>query len=514
MNTRLTKVAKLSLLTVASTVLVISGTGWGFPDPQSSTPPSTSTTASPTEDIIYTTDGRELHGRIISETRTHVVFEFVDQKTKIKSTLTLDKDKIAEIKKGVPLPGSAATEAPASGGSTSSTPATGFTAKPAEKAADKSKDAGRGFVSQLNKDAKDVPSFYVVPIRGQVGTDVISETYKEVAADIKAVKPDLIVLKMDCKDVEQTFAAALGQMNAREMGLLDFEDGHLLVNLFHDDLRDVRQVIWVNDSVGLSSPLAMSWKEIYMTPSARLGGMVMVLAMSGAKGHADSDVRAKMYAAWTGMAKSFLEYGGYSPILGDAMIDPEFMLSATWRGRDVQWTLDTDGEFVVDADDERPSNFNAKMCEDFCISKGIAENMDDLALLLGYREYRLADGKAEKIVGDYITDWRRAFGDAKEAMEKYDQFMGWASGPDQVKYLGQAKAQLERVLSAINRYKAVEKRMQSDLGIDKMSLTLRIEDINQTLRQLKNNAKSGGAGGGGRTSGGGRTGQGGGREGG
>jgi len=46
-----------------------------------------------------------------------------------------------------------------------------------------------------------------------------------------------------------------------------------------------------------------------------------VLAQSGAKGWADPDVRAKMYAAWTGGAKSILEFGGYSPILADAMID-------------------------------------------------------------------------------------------------------------------------------------------------------------------------------------------------
>jgi hypothetical protein len=323
-----------------------------------------------------------------------------------------------------------------------------------------------------------------------------------------------VIIKMDCKDFDQSFATALGNVNPSEIGMLDFDDGHKFVNLFQNELRQFKQVLWVNDSVGMSSTLAMSWKDIYMTPNARFGGMVMVLAQSGAKSWPDPDVRAKMYAAWTGGAKSFLEYGGYSPTLGDAMIDPEYSLSATWKGREVIWSLDTNGEYVVDNDDQRPTNFTAKMAEDFCISKGTVENLDDLALMLGYREYRMADGQAEKIVREYLDDWRRAFDDAKQALEKYQQFMGWASGADEVKYLGQAKTQLEKALACINRFKAVEKRMQKDMGVDKQSLTVFIERINERLRALKGSSNkpgmgSSGRGGSGRAGSGGRGGEGG-----
>ena len=44
------------------------------------------------------------------------------------------------------------------------------------------------------------------------------------------------------------------------------------MSLFRDDLRDVPQVLWIRDSQGISSVIALSWGELYMMPEARLGG--------------------------------------------------------------------------------------------------------------------------------------------------------------------------------------------------------------------------------------------------
>jgi hypothetical protein len=225
-----------------------------------------------------------------------------------------------------------------------------------------------------------------------MSTDVNSEAYINVVKDIKEKKPDVVVISMNCEDMDDTLFALLNQPKPEEFGVLDFDEMRKLVTLFQKDLRDVRQVLWVQNSVGISTNAALSWKELYMTPSARLGGMAMVLMQSGAKGWQDSDVRAKMMAAWTGISKSFLEFSGRSHALADAMMDPEYSLSVSWKGRTAQWFLDTSGEYIVDADDERPTNFNAKHAEDFLVSSGTAETLDDLAMLLGYREYRIMDG--------------------------------------------------------------------------------------------------------------------------
>ena len=54
-----------------------------------------------TEDILHMVDGRELHGRILSESKTEIVFEIIDLKLHMKSRRTFRLDEIAHIERGV-----------------------------------------------------------------------------------------------------------------------------------------------------------------------------------------------------------------------------------------------------------------------------------------------------------------------------------------------------------------------------------------------------------------------------
>jgi hypothetical protein len=233
----------------------------------------------------------------------------------------------------------------------------------------------------------------------------------------------------------------------------------------------------------------------------------MVLKQSGAKGWADSDVRAKMMAAWTGQAKGLIEYGGYSHALAMAMMDPEHFLSASWRGREVDWHLNVDGEYLVDGRDDSSAEFRAKDAENLCLSDGTAESLDDLTLLLGIREYRLDEGVGAKLVDDYITQWRRALDEAKSNLKDYEQNLGWAGGDDALKYLGKAKSNLERILKLMETYDAVEVRMRREHGLNKVGLQQQIEILKERIRNLrdqqKGNNRGGGRQGGGRGFGGG-----------
>jgi hypothetical protein len=235
--------------------------------------------------------------------------------------------------------------------------------------------------------------------------------------------------------------------------------------------------------------------------------MVNVLTQSGAKGWSDSDIRAKMMAFWTGAAKSFLERGGYAHELGDAMLDPEFKLSVSWKGRDANWRLDESGEYLVDGNDKQSANFTAKSAEDFCISQGTAESLDDLVLMLGYREYFVVDGIGESTIERYVEEWRNALAKAKEALEEYQKFRGWAAGEDTLKYLGRARAALETVISAIDRHDAVKIRLRDELGVQRHDLQVQLEMLKEQIIAAKNSGSSGG----GRTGGPPRVGGGGGR---
>ena len=467
-------VALLSLATVA----MPSG---GFV--QTETAPATATT---TEDVVFMRDGRELHGKIVSETKSLIIFEYLDPTLKVKTKLTLLKDNIIQINRNVEVKADA-TEQPQ-------------TSSPATTQRTKAAEPERNFGIARAQDASEsAPSVYLIPMKGQMGTDINSVVYKKIVDEIKEKKPDIIIIELDSQDTDDALFSAKAR---EEEGLIDFDEYRLLVQLFRNELTGFRQVCWVHDSLGISSMVAMAWGEMYMKPSARFGGLV-VARKTGFDQWQDEDVRGKMTAAFMAFVKSFLESGGYALVLADAMVQPKFALSATWKGREVEWSLNDKGEYLVDGNDKRTAEFRAKAAEDFCISKGTAETLDDLALLLGYREFRVMDGQAEELCADYVEDWRRAYEDAKKLFLDYEQFMGWANGEDAVKYLGRAKTALERILSYMERYKAVEIRLGREFGVSKQNLIVQSEQIKERLRAMKSNTGGGGAGGGGVRRGGG-----------
>ena len=67
-----------------------------------------------------------------------------------------------------------------------------------------------------------------------------------------------------------------------------------------------------------------------------------------------------MIAAWTAAAKAFLEYGNQPLAIGEAMMDPSRTLTATWKGRDVIWSLTGEGIYIVDPSDKSTPMFTAK----------------------------------------------------------------------------------------------------------------------------------------------------------
>lgn len=445
--------------------------------------PSIAAAAADTEDVVYLSDGRVLHGRVISQSSSELVFEWVDKRgtsvSKIK--LTLDMEKVLRVERDVAM-------TPAKPAASANPAAPGATVAATDALASGDSAASTAHVAKI----------YKVVMSGQMGTDVYSDPYREIVEDIKQIKPDVIVIEMDCKDSEDRLYSTITK---EERGLAGkFDDFRTLVNLFHDDLAGFRQVVWIKDSVGMSTTVALSWPELYMKSSARLGGLVAARDQTGFDKWQDEDVRGKMTAAFMSWMKSFLEYGGYPLVLADAMVRPEFDLSASFKGRAVKWDLSTDGDFVVDRDKDHTANFSARMAENVLLSDGTVDELADLAFLLGFEEYEVVGAKGEEVVKKYKEDWRRSFKKSEEDLLDFEQFMKYAGGDDAAKWLGKAKGALVDILASMNRYGAVELRMRTDHGVAKLDVQVRIEQINEQLRQLKN--RRGGAGGGRGTGGG------------
>ena len=440
-----------------------------------------------TEDVLFMVDGRELHGQIISETSTEIVFVFVDRVLGLHTKLRLGVENVSYIKRDVLV-------------KTDVQPQRKKRVAATTRSADEPEPLRFGR-SQTDSASKHVPTFYVVPMKGQMGTDIHRSIYEKVVVDIRKHNPDVVIFILDSSEYPDLMIPQVEDPRDSR-GILMIDEYRELVSMLKDELPDVRQVMWIKDSVGFSSMLALAWDEVYMSPDARFWGLRSIIDRTGADKHSDDDVRAKMSAAFSGFVKAFLEYGGYGMELADAMLWPEKKLSASFKGREVVWALNTLGEFVVDNDDEKTLALRAKTAEDLLISQGTVDSLDDLAFLMGYREYRKSEGKGADLVDKYVNQWRKVYDQSKETWADYLQHQRWATGAETRKWLGKSKRDLEQIIKAMERYKAVEIRWKLDYGQSKLSLDIEVEKLREQIRALKKNRRGGYGGGGGFGSGG------------
>jgi len=336
------------------------------------------------------------------------------------------------------------------------------------------------------------PKVYVFPMVGQMGTDISEPIFKTLIEDVKKQKPDILVLRLKSADVDRI--NHLRNDDPNEFGLVNeittYRD---MVKSVHDELRDIPQVMWLEDAVGVSGLAALAWQRMYMTSDARLGGLNQFKDMVEAQWQ-DADVRSKMVAAWTGIMKGLVQLGNNPDVLADAMIFENRTLSVNFEGRGANWLGDTTGAWVVDSSTENPVSFAAPLAEDIMLSDGTADNLDDLMFLLGYREYTAVDS-GEKLAKQFTDDWRKAMKNCFEWLEE-------AGGTeDSVAGLGKRKTLYEKVVAALKAYPFIESRREmAQQGVSRVAIEGAIDDIKkeiQRLREAEKEGRNGGGGGGG-----------------
>ncbi|MDG2093668.1 MAG: hypothetical protein P8J89_00150 [Phycisphaerales bacterium] len=347
---------------------------------------------------------------------------------------------------------------------------------------------------------------YVVPIRGQVGTDIVPRIYEEVIEDIKEQKPDIVVFELESSDERNVYDDNFvdiyeGEVfdEQRERSMLMVPEMTELRVMFDDKLPgDMKQVLWVHDAVGASSALGLAWCDFYMTPDAKIGNMgASVRRSRGAAG--DSNVEAKFgQAAFQGLVR-ITAYGDCDPMnptrrkLINAMAMPEMSLSVFMMGRQYMMANHKEYETVLDANDEMECRLTAEMCDDLCISDGTAESIEDLMVLLGERQFMLVEGKAGQIVADHYEGWRDAYARAIDAYQSYQKWMKRASGKNFRSSLSKAEKALKSLRSNVMRYPEVSRRM-GGLTTDRIDIMLR--ELEKMKRSGKGRPGGGGGGGG------------------
>ena len=324
------------------------------------------------------------------------------------------------------------------------------------------------------------PVVYVIPMEGYMGIDISGLVYDKIIKDVKEKKPDLIVFRLNSAD---------GRMNDKYMeavdsarkddkinplrlasGITDYRD---LAAKLHNELDTYPMVMYVQDSRGISCVYALAWPYMFMAPDARIAGLDIVASLGGGN---DVDIKAKMFSAWTSIAKGILELGGRQQELYDSLVRPDRTLSADIEGRTTKWRSDTAGSwYVIDTSLEAAARFTAKSAEDTGLTDGIAVDIPDLLFLLGYPEYTLSES-GEKIFRDYNSTWRKQFVESKKWMEDFQQPMEQASD------LGKRKQILEKMQKMFKQYPSFAKMWEWTRGLTDDQLKILIEQLTEQIR--------------------------------
>lgn len=343
------------------------------------------------------------------------------------------------------------------------------------------------------------PRVYVIPMEGYMGVDIHPVVYERILKDLKEQKPDLVVFRLSSSDGRgsEKYMEAVNEAQKEDKidprrlasGITDYRD---LADKLHGELDDYPTVMYVQDSRGISCVYALAWPYMFMAPSARISGLDVVAELGGGN---DADIKAKMFSAWTGIAKGILGLGGRPQELCDALVRPDRKLSADIDGRNTKWRADTAGSwYVIDTTDEAAARFSSKLAEDTGLADGVAEDMSDLMSLLGYPEYTTVDS-GEKIFRDSNAAWRRRYRESKKWMEEFQE--PWETPQE----LGKRKQILEKMQQAFKQSPQFAKMWEWTRGLTEDQLKLLIEQLQEQIRSFQkqkqgSGGRSGGGGGG------------------
>jgi len=374
-------------------------------------------------------------------------------------------------------------------------------------------------------DGDDSLGIYIVPMRGQIGTDILPELYESIIEDIKEASPDMVIIKMDShdfKDIDDEVVDIMndtGQPGRENWSTVQLKPMAEIREAFTQELPGVEQVCFVEDAMGAASLLALSWDKLYIDPEAHLGGAVIVWVQWAFAVSGDSQKYGKYLRATMGDVFALVQSGGWSTPERKAFIYafvvPEAAASATWRGRDAIWFNHGGGDITIDDGGERPRkisqqwlqnpptiNLDGRTAEQLLVVDGTADSTDyvrGILASLGHRRYHIV-GDATGPVEKHRKKWGASADRAREAFQKYGRMRG---GPAMYQMQAALKS-LQSYMAAVRVSKAVKTRMQLEgFPANQLQLEIMLADLKEAIRTLKDGGGGGGRGGGGGGGGGG-----------
>ena len=455
-------------------------------------------------DVVYTRSRGEVVGQILEESDASIVIQWTDPVLGIAAPLTISRRDIITIERDVEREDDVPDDQPKGLAGTVPTDVT------------LDEDAEEAPVKRVRqRSGGTAEKLYIVPMRGQVGTDIRSDVYEDIIEDIKVKQPDTIVVLIESHDERDIDAYEIDIMEEKGMpdrgdeSVADMKDLVKLRRMFAEDLGDIRQVCWVKNAYSVASLLALSWPELYMTREAEFGNGWKAWFRSAMAAGDDPDKYGKYIDAAFGDVEGLVMYGGWLesdrlPFV-EAFVIPEKALSTSWIGREAKWYGDLSGELILDSNREKDPRMVLKLdgerAEEFMIADGLADSYEDLVALWNVKSYEIV-GDASKVIEDHRSGWQREYKQAMAAFMTYSRFRN----AGEVYRLASALKGIKKYIAIIKRNSAVMMRMRLEgrAPTNMTQLDIMVKQLEDRIRMINSGGRPGGGGGGNGGAGGGR----------
>jgi len=159
-----------------------------------------------------------------------------------------------------------------------------------------------------------------------------------------------------------------------------------IVDLLIEHKR-TRVVAFVRKALSAGATITLACREIYMSENATIGAAVSYMQDSdGEIVRIPADVAEKFQSAWRAVCRKAAEHGGHSPLLGEAMVDPDFSL--TMQNIEGKIVVERGGQGELLKEKGRILTLTAREAEKCGLSSGTVGEIAAIGQKIGLANWR------------------------------------------------------------------------------------------------------------------------------
>ena len=432
-----------------------------------------------TEDIIVFRNGREIRGKIVTETPTNVRFK--GKIAGIEAEVDYPMADILVVKRGVATKG-------AGGGA--DRPGANLPSRAAEPESVEGKTR-----------------IYWMELSGEFGQDISETPIRNAIRDAKKHRAEVIIVEFNPDWRQKDGVVNAEKANDEDQDFQGIFRAEKILPVFVNELpaefdhNPPRVVVWVKQAMEGAAFVPLFCNTVYFSSNARMGGIGNLSQLYGSTG--DDVVREKLRSAFLRHAEGWAIKGGYNPDIIRAMGRTEFVMSYRFVDGKVELFEGyprNPGEVLL-TDDGIDENLDsladrvrgtgndvltitADVAKIIGLSKGTVDTPEELLAQLGLdRTGTIVPGRSKQIAKEWVEGVDKAKSRIITLFEEYNDIQVQGDYQERTRARGLQIRKLEEIKQLIERWGEGLEQWINENGIPPVSVIMTQQEQIR-LRQL------------------------------